>query len=119
MGVFIGAVVLNASNNRRAAAFWAEALGYVREPRNPDFLHPEEWSPPSATRQDHGPGAHVHLDRDDKMHLDLWVDQDSDVHTEVERLVSLGAKRVDWVYQDGAQHVVLADTEGNLFCLCA
>ena len=52
------------------------------------------------------------------MHLDLWVDQEeSDQQTEVERLISLGAKRVDWVYPEGADFVVLADTEGNLFCV--
>ncbi|WP_129667033.1 VOC family protein [Phytoactinopolyspora endophytica] len=119
MAVFVGSVVLNVSNSGRAAAFWTEALGYVQRPSNPDFLHPEEWSSPSATRQDHGAGAHVHLDTDDKMHLDLWIDEDSDLQTEVERLVSLGARRVDWVYSEDAEHVVLADTEGNLFCVCA
>jgi hypothetical protein len=37
---------------------------------------------------------------------------------EVERLVSLGAQRVpDWPYPDGANFVVLRDTEGNLFCV--
>ena len=36
---------------------------------------------------------------------------------EVERLISLGAQHVDWVYPDGANFVVLSDTEGNLFCV--
>jgi hypothetical protein len=31
--------------------------------------------------------------------------------------VSLGATRVDWDYPDDADFVVLADTEGNLFCV--
>jgi hypothetical protein len=35
----------------------------------------------------------------------------------VARLVSLGAKRVEWDYPEDADHVVLADTEGNLFCV--
>ena len=41
------------------------------------------------------------------------------LQTEVERLISLGATRVDWDYPEGADFVVLADTEGNLFCVIA
>lgn len=119
MGVFIGSVVLNAADSGRAAEFWSEALGYVPHPSNPEFLVPPEWRPPSNSRFDHGAGMHLHLDRGDKMHLDVWVDRGSDLDAEVERLISLGARRVPWVYPEGAQHVVLADTEGNLFCVCA
>lgn len=118
MGVFVGSIVLNASDNNRAAAFWSQALGYAPQSGNPDFLGPTEWSPPSSNRHDHG-AAHVHLDTDDQTHLDLWIDRDSDLEAEVERLVSLGATRVEWTYADDAEHVVLADTEGNLFCVCA
>jgi hypothetical protein len=117
MGVFVGSIVLHASDNDRAAAFWSRALGYAAQ-SDPAFLGPAESSPPSSTRHDHGP-AHVHLDTDDQTHLDLWIDEGSDLETEVERLVSLGATRVEWTYADDAEHVVLADTEGNLFCVCA
>ena len=41
------------------------------------------------------------------------------VESEVERLLALGARRVDWTYSDDATHVVLADPDGNLFCVCA
>lgn len=118
MAVFIGSVVLNASDRSRAAEFWSKALAYVPQSNNPDFLHPVEWHAPSTTRLDHGAG-HLHLDRDDKTHIDLWIDGDSDLETEVERLISLGATRVDWAYSEDADHVVLADTEGNLLCVCA
>ncbi|NDL57920.1 VOC family protein [Phytoactinopolyspora mesophila] len=118
MGVFIGSVVLNVSDSERAAEFWSQALGYVARSNNPEFLHPEKRRSTSATRLDHSAGAHLHLDRGDKMHIDLWVDEGSDLEAEVERLVSLGATRVEWSYPEGAQHVVLADTEGNLFCVC-
>jgi catechol 2,3-dioxygenase-like lactoylglutathione lyase family enzyme len=60
---------------------------------------------------------HLHLDRDDQTHLDLWVEQNSDLRAEVERLVSLGAERVNWTYPEGADHIVLADPDGNLFCV--
>lgn len=109
MAVIIGSVVLNVSNIDRAAEFWSKALGYVPRPDNPAFLAPKS-----------GAGPRLHLDTDDRTHLDLWVDrQSSDQQTEVERLVSLGAKRVDWNYPQDADFVVLADTEGNLFCVIA
>ena len=37
---------------------------------------------------------------------------------EVERLISLGAERVDWdLYPEDPDFIVLADTEGNRFCV--
>ncbi|MGH3446609.1 MAG: VOC family protein [Nocardioidaceae bacterium] len=36
---------------------------------------------------------------------------------EIDRLLTLGATRPDWVYPEGADFVVLADTEGNLSCV--
>jgi catechol 2,3-dioxygenase-like lactoylglutathione lyase family enzyme len=104
--VRIGSVVMNVTDIRRAAEFWGRALGYVARPGNPAFLVPES-----------GEGPRLHLDEDDRMHLDLWVANEEDQLAEVERLVSLGARRVDWVYPEGADFVVLADTEGNLFCV--
>jgi len=37
----------------------------------------------------------------------------------VGRLIALGAKRAEWTYPEDADFVVLADTEGNLFCVIA
>src|SRR5690606_21727106 len=34
-----------------------------------------------------------------------------------ERLLELGATRVDWRYPPGADYVVLADPDGNKFCV--
>lgn len=101
------ALVLNVSETGRAAEFWCQALGYVRQPDAPDFLVPPT-----------GEGLRLHLDETDQTHLDLWVDRErSNLETEVERLVALGATKVDWVYPEDADFVVLADTEDNLFCL--
>jgi catechol 2,3-dioxygenase-like lactoylglutathione lyase family enzyme len=104
--VGIGSIVLNVADIDRAAEFWKSALGYVSAPGNRAFLRPE-----------HGPGARLHLDEDDKTHLDLWAADEEEQRNEVARLISLGATRVDWVYPEGADFVVLADTEGNLFCV--
>ncbi|MDT5025944.1 MAG: hypothetical protein QOE61_2370 [Micromonosporaceae bacterium] len=49
--------------------------------------------------------------------LDLYS---SDQAAEVDRLLGLGASLVDWQdYPEGADFVVLADTEGNRFCVIA
>lgn len=101
----IGSIVWNISGNSRAAEFWSKALGYEQDD-NPDFLFDSS-----------GSGVRLHLDRTDRTHLDLWTDSEEERESQVERLISLGATRVDWKYPDGADFVVLADTEGNLFCV--
>ena len=107
MAVSLGAVVLNVADAERAGEFWRQALGYVSQPDNPAFL-----APPG------GDGQRLHLDETDRTHLDLWLDRSGgDLETEVERLISLGATRVEWNYPENADFVVLADTEGNLFCV--
>ena len=93
----------------RAAAFCSAALGYERQPQNPDFLLVPEGTPPTR----------LHFDDKDRTHLDLWADDEADQQAEVERLISLGARRVDGDYPDDADFVVLADPDGNLFCVIA
>jgi hypothetical protein len=51
------------------------------------------------------------------MHLDLHVDSQEELGAEVDRLVGLGARHVDWTHPDGAAFVVLTDTERDLFCV--
>lgn len=112
----IGTVVLGVSDVRRAAAFWQAALGYVlRRPLGPedDFVILD------------GAGASLALDTSEspvqvhpRMHLDLYVDSAAEQAAEVERLVALGASRVDWdLYPESPDFIVLADTEGNRFCV--
>lgn len=108
--VSIGTVVMHVTDVRRAAEFWIKALGYV-----PRDGHIEEDSVILAPRDGKGPG--LALDRADRMHLDLYADGPEEQRAEVDRLVALGAERVDWDYPDDADFVVLADTEGNLFCV--
>ena len=99
---------MKVSDVERAAVFWSAALGYERQPSNPAFLLPGV---------EHG--TRLHLDSDDRTHLDLWADDEADQQAQVERLIALGAHRVDWEYPDDADFVVLADPEGNLFCVIA
>lgn len=102
----LGSVVLQVTDIDRAAAFWGQALGYASDPANPAFLAPRD-----------GNGSCLHLDEDDRTHLDIWAPVGADLDTEVARLTELGARRVEWSYPDDARFVVLEDTEGNVFCL--
>lgn len=104
--VRIGTVVINVTDTGRAAEFWGRALGYVPRSEGPRILVP---------RDGEGPG--LNLDETDRMHLDLYAADAAEQQAEVERLIALGAQRVDWQYPDDADFVVLADTEGNLFCV--
>lgn len=106
----IGSIVTNQTDVRRAARFWARALGYVpREGANDGWtlLVPKD-----------GNGPNLAFDRSDRTHLDLYAGDAADQAAEIERLISLGAKRVEnWPYPEGADFVVLEDPVGNLFCV--
>jgi catechol 2,3-dioxygenase-like lactoylglutathione lyase family enzyme len=110
----VGSVVLGVADVVRATAFWAGALGYV--PRE----EPEEtWcvlTPPGGGGPNISLGlSETPVQEKPRVHLDLYTD---DQAGEVERLVGLGASRVDWQdYPPDADFVVLADTEGNRFCV--
>lgn len=47
-------------------------------------------------------------------HLDLYA---TDQPAEVERLLALGATRFEWRHEPDADDVVLADPDGNTFCV--
>jgi catechol 2,3-dioxygenase-like lactoylglutathione lyase family enzyme len=106
--VRIGNMVINVTDVHRAAEFWGRTLGYV--PRNEGSLI---LVPPDGRD---GPG--VALDETDRTHLDLYAADAEEQQAEVERLIGLGAERVaDWPYPDDPDFVVLADPDGNVFCV--
>ena len=115
----VGTVVMGVGDLHRAIAFWSQALDYrpKREVAPDDdfmILVPVE-----------GDGTHLALDVSEspvqqhpRVHLDLYAGDAADQAREVERLVALGATRVDWDrYPEHPDFVVLADTEGNRFCV--
>lgn len=114
----IGTVVLGVSDIQRAADFWSGALGY--EPRQDLNGYGMALVPPGGAG-----GTRLALQRSGtppqdhpRIHLDLFVSSAAEQAQEADRLVSLGARRVDWdMYPDDPDFVVLADPEGNLFCI--
>ncbi|WP_055618219.1 VOC family protein [Streptomyces phaeochromogenes] len=113
----IGSVVLGVENVRRATAFWTEALGYVpREEPEDDWvvLVPAQGTGPQLALG----FSETPVQEYPRVHLDLYARDAADQAAEVDRLVSLGAQRVDWdLYPDDPDFVVLADPDGNRFCV--
>ena len=113
MTLKIGSIVWGVRDVPGAIAFWQQALDYtpLREPSEDwAILVPRDGigqqmaiTIVSSTPADH-----------QRHHLDLYA---SDQQMEVERLLGLGATRVDWHYPEGADYVVLADPDGNSFCV--
>ena len=116
--VRLGTIVLGADDVERAARFWAEVFGYesVSFPGSDDdftILRPRDHA---------GTRIAVHrsitpIQERPRVHLDLVVDSPAEQTSEIDRLVGLGATRVRWDYPTDPDFVVLADTEGNRFCI--
>lgn len=105
--VKLGAICLNAKDWQRAAQFWGAALGYRPHPDADDVLVSPDGGAPMLA-----------LYERDRTHLDLLTSGPEEQQAEIERLIGLGAERVeDWTYPEGADFVVMRDTEGNLFCV--
>lgn len=112
-GLRIGSIVVRVDDLEREAAFWEAALGYVRRRESDDtsqMLMPADGTGPNLNLD----RRHANAQVPPRIHLDLYA---ADQAAEVERLLSLGATRVDWQPPDGADFVVLADPEGNRFCV--
>jgi predicted enzyme related to lactoylglutathione lyase len=110
--------VVGVTDMRRAIDFWTQALGYVVSEGGPGARW-TELVPAS------GPGAALALQYSEtpaqdhpRVHLDLSVADAAEQAAEADRLVSLGAGRVDWdLYPADPDFVVLADPDGNRFCV--
>jgi catechol 2,3-dioxygenase-like lactoylglutathione lyase family enzyme len=114
----VGAIVLGVTDVPRAVRFWQEALGYRRHETGfggaATILVPVggTGTPIALQRNETPPQEHP------RIHLDLHVADLAELEAEAARLVSLGAHRVAWdSYPDDPDFVVLADPDGNRFCI--
>ena len=112
--VRVGSIVIRVDDLQRQTEFWSAALDYVpRDENSDDFV---------LMRPKDGIGPNVSLDRvsstvqvPPRIHLDLYTD---DQAAEVRRLIGLGATEVHWDKRPpDADYVILADPEGNRFCV--
>lgn len=112
MGLIIDWLGIDCADPSTLAQFWAAALDYrIEDTADPDEI-------PIVPKD--GPGTHILFLRvpeektiKNRFHLDLRPD---DQHAEVERLLALGARKID-IGQGQQTWVVLADPEGNEFCI--
>jgi catechol 2,3-dioxygenase-like lactoylglutathione lyase family enzyme len=97
-----------------AGYFWSEALGWPlvwdqdeeTAIRAPDGTGPFiTWGPPLPPKT-----------TKNRLHLDIAPPEGRDQSSEVDRLVSLGASRID-IGQGDVDWVVMADPDGNEFCV--
>jgi catechol 2,3-dioxygenase-like lactoylglutathione lyase family enzyme len=113
-------VTVDCADPTRLAAFWSELLGYRPIGAVAQYA---SIGPDGETR---GPKLIFQQVAERKvgknrLHLDIDLDAGVELDPEVERAVRLGARRVrdDVVAEHGLRWQVLADPEGNEFCLVA
>lgn len=113
MGLRFREICIDAHDATALGGWWSKVLGWPQDVDDDGevVLH----APPGA-----GPNRLFLSVPDDKVvknriHFDFRPD---DQDSEVNRVISLGALQVD-IGQDDANWVVLADPEGNEFCILA
>jgi hypothetical protein len=138
-------VVVDAARPHVLADWWADALGWVAEPGDEEFIRKMiaegyatqddttthqgtlVWKDGAAIRHPegpmHGPGKRVLFQLvpqaktvKNRVHLDMWVGEDK-VEAEVERLTSAGGTFLHRGQQGPHGWVTMADPEGNEFCV--
>ncbi|GAC1636542.1 MAG: VOC family protein [Chloroflexota bacterium] len=117
MSLRIQCVCIDSHNPSRIAAFWESALGWRRTHESDDEVVLE---PPAGTPED---GVvpdllFVRVPEDktvkNRLHFDL---RPEDQEAEVDRLVGLGAQRIALGQAPDVSWIVLADPDGNEFCV--
>ena len=113
MAIRVGSVVVDCNDFDTMMAFWEEALHYVhRDPVEPGWVvlrDPDEKNVNVSLQE--VPERRVGKNR---LHFDLYS---VEPEAEVERLLGLGATLHLRTPEPGEDFVVLADPEGNLFCV--
>lgn len=104
-------ITIDCHDQDRLVAFWTAALGYK---------HLRNVGPYAVLVSDPRGRPNVLLQKvpegklgKNRVHLDFRAESEADV----ERLVALGATRLRDVAEDGLAWTVMADPEGNEFCV--
>ena len=119
MDIRIQCIVVDAGDCELLAHFWSQALGWriTYKSSNEWCIEPPEGNPAVDVAPDilfvKVPDKKKAKNR---LHFDL---RPKDQGAQVQRLLDLGARRVDVGQSDDASWVVMADPEGNEFCVLA
>jgi len=112
VSIQVGSAVINCGDMEVMTQFWTAALDLVPSSTEPnDEFRRLEGSPINISLQ----RARTLVTARDQMHLDLYSDE---LDAQVARLIELGAVYVRRSRDEGGDFVVLADPEGNEFCIC-
>lgn len=110
-------IVIDCADPDALAPFWAEATGFTRLWDHEPYvvLAPPDGAGPVLVLQ-RVPEAKTTKNR---VHIDLHPD--GDIEAEAARLEALGATRLgaDGIPDHGLAWIVMADPQGNEFCVCA
>ena len=109
---FVGALACDGS--QEVGYFWSEALGWplVWDQDQETAIQ----SPHGGSKISWGGPPVAPKTGKNRLHLDIAPPVDGDQRAEVDRLVSLGATRID-IGQGEVDWVVMADPDGNEFCV--
>lgn len=135
-------VTFDANDPARLAEFWTEALGYIIQPPPPEFdswddwatamgIPEENWNDARALVDPDGTGPRIFIQKvpeaktaKNRVHLDINVAPGKPpeegwplLEQRAEELVALGASRGAKFEEHGGYWIVMADPEGNEFCL--
>jgi glyoxalase superfamily protein len=115
-------LIIDCHDPRPLAEFWCAVLGYTVIDQDENAVEISSWKPTAeAFREKPQPPTLVFIRVPEgktvknRIHIDVSP-IDSSQQDEVERLLSLGARHVD-IGQGEQRWVVLADPEGNEFCV--
>ncbi len=109
---FIGAI--NCDGTQKVGYFWSEALGWplVWDQDEETAIQ----SPAGGSKMSWGgPPVDPKVGKN-RLHLDIAPPADGDQQAEIDRLVALGATRID-IGQGDVSWEVMADPDGNEFCV--
>ncbi len=125
-------ITFDAANAPAQAEFWAVALGHIEQPPPEGFDSWEAFADAQNIPADQRDGFGAVVDPDgvgprilfikvpeaktakNRMHLDIAV---ADPEAHIKALVAAGATRGDDCQEFGASWTVMADPEGNEFCV--
>ncbi len=115
MTCHLTALCLDANDPLRLARFWAGVLGWemAEDPHDGVALVPAD---DTGFRIRFLPALEQKAGQD-QMHFDLTSTSLEDQQQTVARSLALGARHIDIGQGSDADHVVLADLEGNAFCV--
>ncbi|MGH8827776.1 MAG: VOC family protein, partial [Jiangellaceae bacterium] len=110
----VAAIVVESADPAALATFWSAAIGWPIVDRGDRF---------ASLRSTTGRGPYLEFlpsvepkRGKNRIHLDVAPQPADDHLSEVERLLALGARRVD-IGQGDVSWIVLADPQGNEFCV--